>query len=261
MGSFYPQGYFSGYCSRSAKITFKKRLDLIKNFKRSGMVLDFGCSSGGFLKFLSEHGFDVKGVDASDSAIELARRSGCDFCSNADLKAVSFPDRSFDVICLFETLEHLFEPDKILAEFRRIIKDDGVLVISVPNFGSIERHVLGRFWTGIDVPRHLFHFDKITLKDMVEAAGFKIKLLKDVASPEINDVGSNSSYSNGVRVMLRSLGLYRKQAHGRKAAIPDRLNILKKLLRAIESVFFYPFFIFAKITSRQATLVLVAEKA
>ncbi len=222
-----------------------------------------GAETGFFLKYLKERGYNVFGVDISEVAILAAKENlGADFVTMANLQDLKLEENSFDVICCFEVLEHLHKPKDVLKECMRILKNDGVLFASVPNFDSLERKIFGRVWNGIDAPRHLLHFNGKTLYKMVCGCGFLDCRVFDVASHLVNDVGIISAYSDGVRQYLRKLGLYlaKSSAISNIGNRPQRLCLLKSIVHFLEKIVFYPLLFMAKIFKRQATLILIAKK-
>ena len=92
-----------------------------------------------------------------------------------DLLDVHYKDRAFDVVLLSHSLEHLYDPLSTLLEVRRILDDDGVVVVTVPNAGSMEARLFGRWWFPWELPRHLYHFEKATLAQLLRQAGFCVQ--------------------------------------------------------------------------------------
>ncbi len=115
-------------------------------------------------------GWRVFGVDPSTEACELARRRGLEvFCGR--LRDVPWEDGSFDAVVFTDSLEHTETPAADLEKAATLLRNDGVLAVTVPNFGSWQRKLFGTFWFHLDLPRHLQHFDERTLGDLVRRAG------------------------------------------------------------------------------------------
>ncbi len=109
-----------------------------KNFE-GNLVLDFGCGEGYGSAILSERFPRVIAVDKdivvfTTSEGEFHNSSTIKLCSNEDLP---FKDRTFDIICCFQTLEHIEKYEMLLEEFKRVLKKSGVLLISTPNKAKI----------------------------------------------------------------------------------------------------------------------------
>ena len=142
-----------------------------------GRILDIGCGNGEFLRRMSEQGWETYGTDSSPAAVQLARG----FAKDVRLAGASepvFDDRQFDVVTMFNVFEHVPDPIETLAEVRRILKDDGILVLEVPNIRSLSFRIVGKNWIGLDVPRHLFHYSPKSLTALAEANGFQVETFR-----------------------------------------------------------------------------------
>jgi SAM-dependent methyltransferase len=145
--------------------------------KNGGKVLDIGCGCGEYLMRLEQLNWEVYGVEVSHKAASYGRgKYGLNiFCG--ELTGAKFPDSFFDVVTMHHTLEHIPALTETLKEIRRILKQNGDLIISLPNLRNWERMLFGKFWWGWDVPRHLWHFSPGTLSRLLENRGFrKIKV-------------------------------------------------------------------------------------
>jgi ubiquinone/menaquinone biosynthesis C-methylase UbiE len=120
------------------------------------LVLDAGCGAGQGSAYLSRSGARyVVGIDVSSEAIVYARRT---FPQNnltfvvMDALYLGFPDHTFDLVTSIEVIEHLSEPDRYIAEIRRVLRDRGILVLSTPN-KLISSPTPGTIW-----PHHVKEF-------------------------------------------------------------------------------------------------------
>ena len=171
--------------------------------KRKGRLLDVGCGNGGYMYALKELGWDVVGVDIAytdnaKSELGLEIHEG-------DLLKMNFAPKSFDAVTFWWTLEHMYEPGAMLKEAHRILKDDGVAVIGVPNIDSPEARLFKKHWFHLFVPRHLYQFSPDSLTKCLHNAGFKkIKIRHDLFSFGI--IGSIQCILNdkGIKVSLTS---------------------------------------------------------
>jgi SAM-dependent methyltransferase len=143
-----------------------------------GRVLDVGCGSGDFLRFLKRRGWDVQGVEFSEEAAALARAKSIPV-HRGELASADFPDNSFDVVTLWHVAEHLPHPRAELAEIRRILRDNGLLVLEVPNSACLTLQLCGTHWRQLDVPRHLQHFTPATMERLLNEAGFDVVRQQD----------------------------------------------------------------------------------
>ncbi len=136
-----------------------------------GSLLDVGCATGFFLKAMSEKGWEVKGVEPSAYASEYAREK---LGLNVQTGILSDLDthEKFDVITLWDVLEHVHDPLTTLQEVRQLIKPNGLVVISLPNPSGIEARLFGNYWVGWERPRHLFLFTPELIQDYLEKTDF-----------------------------------------------------------------------------------------
>ncbi len=139
-----------------------------------GRLLDFGCGGGSFLERMNRQGWNVTGLDMSPVAVQGIRtRLGL----KALLGSLPHPDlqpESFDAITMWQSLEHVHEPLKILRQANLLLAPGGKLLVAVPNIDSLAFRWFGRSWFGLDLPRHLTHFTPSTLRMMLQQAGFRV---------------------------------------------------------------------------------------
>ena len=139
-----------------------------------GKILDIGCGNGQFLNYRKKEGWNTFGIDLSPAAIEKTQKLGIQaLCTS--LENAHFPNESFDFITLNHVLEHLYDPILCLKECNRILKYNGKILITVPNFDSVDLHLFKQYWDGLDCPRHLYHFTPKKLQELLEKTGFVIK--------------------------------------------------------------------------------------
>ena len=157
------------------KYGIQRRCRAITAHKKGGRLLDVGCATGIFLAEMRQHGeWELHGVETNQEAAAYARtRFGLDIFIG-ELEEASYPNCYFDVITLWDVLEHLPDPRSALLEMRRIIRPDGVLLLQTPDGKSLESKLFGRLWIGLDIPRHLYVFTKESLAALLERTGFQI---------------------------------------------------------------------------------------
>jgi len=143
-------------------INLKKKRKIADRFSLNMSLLDIGCGTGDFLSHCRDNGWDVKGIEPDKDARSYAISShGLDIL---DLSGFSqFNSNSFDVITMWHSLEHVYDLKTMLNEINRTLKQDGTLIVAVPNHESYDAEHYGEFWAAYDVPRHLYHFNKKTL--------------------------------------------------------------------------------------------------
>ncbi|MCM8800417.1 MAG: class I SAM-dependent methyltransferase [Candidatus Omnitrophica bacterium] len=253
---FYPPKYFSRISAKvnlsniynfKLKKILENRYKPISKYKQKGKVLEIGCGEGFFLKFLKEKGYSVFGVEISEYASNYAREVlGIDVFTGS-IADFNPGKELFDIICMFEVLEHLYDPLSILLKIRYMLKDEAILVITVPNFLSFQRILFQDSWHILDVPRHLMQFTKDHLKKMLKKAGFKILALFSMSN--LNHLDITTGYSQSLRYWLRKHHLYPardvslKSISSKNYALIDKQilkDLLKKVLHKAESILLYP---------------------
>jgi SAM-dependent methyltransferase len=138
----------------------------------TGRLLDFGCGNGRFLEQMKRFGWKVTGVDICDAVMQRLRRERGLDAHAGSLPHPDFPPRSFDVITMWHSLEHVHNPRQVLRAAHNLLIPGGRLVVAVPNIDSLPFEWFGSAWYGLDVPRHLIHFAPDTLRDMLQSCGF-----------------------------------------------------------------------------------------
>ncbi len=146
-----------------------------------GKLLDVGCGNGEFLATMKELGWDTVGLETDERAATVAReRFGLDVRTGT-LDDVGFPDDSFDVISLSHVIEHVHDPVALLTECHRILRPSGKLIILTPNTRSLGHRIFGAAWRGLEPPRHIHLFNRVTLRSAVERAGLRVATVRTVA--------------------------------------------------------------------------------
>lgn len=145
-----------------------------KTLASSSSVLDIGCGAGTFLLMLRDrYGANVTGVDFKDLS-GLPGFDRIDF-RHGPIGQQSFPDAGFDLVTMWHFLEHDYAPVQTLEKVRRVLKDDGLLVIEVPRLDSLSARLYRERWPGLQAPQHTVLFDKKTLLESVRKAGFEVQ--------------------------------------------------------------------------------------
>lgn len=153
---------------------FDSLLDKIERFKERGNLLDVGAGVGILMYVAAKRGFKVKGVEVSDWAANFARETkGLDVVTGK-LENLRLGKESFDVVVINHVLEHVDNPRLMLSEIRRILKKDGIIVVGVPNIGSLMARIRGSKWASLRPEEHIWHFTPSTLKRLIKQEGFDI---------------------------------------------------------------------------------------
>ena len=180
---FYARGYYTGDPRYAAYASYtsdkwiisrnlRKFLKKVLQYKKSGKLLDVGCAMGYFVEMAGKAGFDAYGFDASEFAVKKAKAKLNGRIEHGTIQSVKYRPKTFDVITMFDVIEHLGDPAKDLKKLATLLKDDGVLIVATGNTLSRAALVLKRRWTFYIPPQHLFFFTKKNFADLMEANSF-----------------------------------------------------------------------------------------
>ena len=136
-------------------------------------ILDLGCGGGEFLNSFNKK-WQKFGVEPSVFASKIAAAKKHLEVRNQELLTCHFPDSYFDIVTAWHVLEHLYNPKETLREMRRILKDDGVFLLSTPNTDSLGFKLAKESWFHLDAPRHLSLFNRLALKKILTSSRFRI---------------------------------------------------------------------------------------
>lgn len=176
----FDEDYFTQYFSTRTKEALNLFFNrLMKEIKFKNMhnkkLLDIGCAYGYFLRIAGGFGFETYGIDISRYAVEQARKmvNAKFFCGDVQ-DNLPFANSYFEIITMFDVIEHLEKPYDALREIRRALKSRGVFIITTPNINSLLRRILGEKWIGFRDETHVNLYSIHGLKFMLRKAGFKV---------------------------------------------------------------------------------------
>ena len=196
----------------------------LKERRKRGRFLDIGCATGHLLKVGQEFGWDVYGVELSETFSRYARETlGLRNIFTGELSEAHYPDRFFDYINMWHTLEHVPDATRVLTEVARIMKDDGELRIGVPNIAE-PYHWTSRLscWLKGEMSgmpssdHHTYHFTPTTLRKMVEKAGLVVNGMTLYYDPGMHDIGEGTNWKG--KLEKRSISMLAKIFRNRLGA-------------------------------------------
>ena len=159
---------------RLAVLNAKWRLNLIRNVKASGKLLEAGCARGDFLKVAGEY-FDVWGVEPNP---ELAGAASRVAPVHEDIIERT-PWSDFDVIASFHVIEHVDSPRSFIRAAAGRLKPGGLLVLETPNIESLPYKVLKGRWRQF-IPEHYFFFDPKTIARLLSDCGLRTERVTSI---------------------------------------------------------------------------------
>lgn len=178
MAAYYPPGYIrTGRAPAALRKAFR-RLDLAARVRLAAAqpgrrVLDIGCARGDFLQEMRTRGWIVAGVEPTEWLAHEALGLGIPVWTGT-LEDVSLPAHGFDVVTLWDVLEHVADPVADLQRVRRLLAPGGRVLVNTPLADGWDARLFGTSWSGWDAPRHAVVFTRATLSGALERAGFEL---------------------------------------------------------------------------------------
>lgn len=162
--------------------TIRRITEIFPPWTGRGRLLDVGCATGRYLKLMASVGWDVAGIEL-DAAAAAKARTVTPAIFEGDPLDASFAPASFDVITSFHVVEHLPRPREALRRMLEWLAPGGLMIVEVPNIGGVGGRLFGRYWSGLDFPRHLTHFAPATMHALVRRAGGRIVGIRHRTKP------------------------------------------------------------------------------
>lgn len=223
-------------------------------------ILDIGCGNGRFLMYLNKLGnYNLFGTELEGNS---ARRTSEIKEINLKIGFIEendFEENFFDAITLFHVFEHLHEPKKILQIISKILKSDGILMISFPNIDSLQSRIFKGNWLHLDPPRHLFFFSPKDFEKIIHDLGYEL-IDRKFLSFEQNPYGMVQSILNKFSFKRELLF---ESLKGNKSYIKD-YSKYKLMLQKLFFLFAMPFFmisdIFESLFNKGATVEYIFKK-
>jgi len=219
-------------------------------------ILDIGCGRGLLLNAFQKKGYDCHGVErcefatTHESKLKIYKKK---------LKNIGFKSDSIDAIILWHVLEHIINPSSLLEEITRILKPEGSLIVSVPNFNSFQSRFFREQWFHLDVPRHPYHFSLISLSKLLLDNKYTI-VYKSTFSFEQNIFGFIQSFFNKFIFFLPKNSFYFLLKKDKKSF----LGYNKLFLWVLLSISIIPLalaeYFLSSVINRGAVLTIFAKK-
>ena len=155
-----------------------QHLAFTRRYASQGRLIDIGCSTGLFLDKAGQAGFDVQGAEFSEASAQFARHHFGIEVTDGDIHAVDGPAERFDLLTMFDVIEHVRDPARDIAAANRLLRPGGLYILSTPNIDGLFpkasqpfARMLGH-WPHPEPPWHLYQFSVTTLSAMLEKHGF-----------------------------------------------------------------------------------------
>jgi 2-polyprenyl-3-methyl-5-hydroxy-6-metoxy-1,4-benzoquinol methylase len=148
------------------------RMRTLRKFSPGGTLFEIGCAYGFFLE-LAQTTWTAEGCDISSQACSYARDHGMNAISG-EFMALDVRENHYDVVALWDTIEHLARPDLYIEKASRMLKSGGTLCATTGDIGSMMARMRKQHWRLIHPPTHLFYFDRGTIQQLFEKYGLEI---------------------------------------------------------------------------------------
>lgn len=158
--------------------SFFRTLNKLKNLlpKPQSRVLDIGTAGGAFLEAAQRFGYNIEGLEPSMNLVENGKARGFQIFQGT-IATNSLPEKSYDMVCLWDVIEHVCNPKNDLIKIRNLLKPDGILFINYPDIGTLPAKLAGKkFWWILSV--HLHHFDRNSIREIAKRSGYEVVAFK-----------------------------------------------------------------------------------
>ena len=150
----------------------KRKVKLINSFNTTDKtLLDIGSGTGDFLLACKQKGWNIKGIEPNNKA-NRETRNKTQVEISKDILEVG--NEQFDVITMWHVLEHVPNINEYISLVRKLLKPNGTLVVAVPNYKSYDATYYKEYWAAYDVPRHLWHFSRLSINNLFQLVNMKV---------------------------------------------------------------------------------------
>jgi SAM-dependent methyltransferase len=209
-----------------------------------GRLLDVGTAAGAFLRAARENGWEAMGIEPNQWLAQWGRERYAVPIEVGSIDDVSKPNGHFDVVTLWDVIEHTPDPLHVLRRAWQLLKPDGLLVVNFPDIGSGIARTMGRSWPFLS-SAHLYYFTRETMRATLREAGFEATSMRrhiqrleleylfrraDVVSPRLSRVGGSIVRRLGVGARHVPYWMGQTWVAARKAAVNANSGVTSVLL-------------------------------
>ena len=151
----------------------KQKENLAAKYSREKVILDIGCGTGDFLGYCKSLNWKTLGLEPDVSARKIALNNNA--IEAKDLSHLyEIEENAFDIISMWHVLEHVYNLNEDIEQYKKILKDDGTLLVAVPNCSSKDAEHYKSSWAAYDLPIHLYHFRPDNMKKLFSNHGMEV---------------------------------------------------------------------------------------
>lgn len=215
LAAYYPPDYYRIPSSRTELLAAgagveRAKLELLRPFVPGRHLLEIGPAIGAFLAVAQDQGYDTAAIEMDDGCCTfLEAELGVRTTRSDDPIAALAGLGRFDVIAMWQVIEHLPDPAGMIAGAARALSPNGVLAISAPNPAAFQARVFGARWTHIDAPRHRFLIPLEALEALGASQGLTVVLdtTADASARNWTTFGWRESLANATRARQAAAAL------------------------------------------------------
>lgn len=181
LGPLYEENYYSGteyrdYLEEKASLqkNFRRRIADLSRRKPGGRLFEIGAAYGFFLELARAH-WEARGCDLSEAASRYARETlGVDVACGDFTEVAGSGPADYDIICMWDTLEHLMRPDQVVAHAAGLLRPGGLLCLTTGDLDSLSARLQGRRWRLLHAPTHFYFFGRKSVSRLLERCGLRL---------------------------------------------------------------------------------------
>jgi len=198
----------------SREKTFKRCLNILQDIwkKPPGRILDIGTANGSFLKASKDAGWEICGCEPNRWLADWCKKNYGIEITKGTVFDITAQEESFDVITLWDVIEHTPDPKSVLERCSKLLKKGGLLAVNYPDAGSWITRLMGQKWV-FYLSVHYFYYTRKTITLALEKAGFEVvKIRPHFQSLELDYILFRASAYIGIlakvpRFIFSKLGL------------------------------------------------------
>ena len=168
------KGLFNYLYQIVRKYAIVTKTKLLINTSATRNHLDIGCGTGEFINSCVKRNINCIGIEPSRIAREKAINN-YKLNVKADTNLNQFKNNSFDSVSMWHVLEHIYDINNTISCLKNIIREEGTLIVAVPNHKSLDAKIYKKYWAAWDLPIHLNHFSPLTINRLLKNHGFKLE--------------------------------------------------------------------------------------
>ncbi len=179
--NFFSDGGYADYEADKPVLqkNFARFIKILHKHRPQGRLFEVGCAYGFFLELAQKH-WQAEGIDIQQEAVAYARRQLGVHASCGDFLKRPVPENNFDVVAMWDTIEHLRNPSDYVKKTAEILKPGGILALTTGDVGSPTARLLGTGWRLYYPPEHLHYFSRRTIARLLDRSGLKIVQIRHV---------------------------------------------------------------------------------